>query len=317
VCTEGESELVDKLSKVEYVALGAGWILCFWLLISVSNTHNLFMFSSSSDGHVKFSCRKNHLGATSLIRRDPSLNSRVVSVVSFRSLTTENGELGIFKTALQRTVLLKGLKVDVPRYSQTHLQVHPSEDNLEAVLKPVTVTSNDDSIVVERTNSHSCKETVSIFGQNSTQDCLGELVEKLRSIIKSKRDYNFRLNVDFSNISKVLIAGFQFNHFVDEALKLSIQSKIAETSHEESGLILRGHVLVKTNSGRVLECNRIVWDVKEEIFKVNGVYALNQNGTIETGRDVCLDMNLNEIDSSQSTPDHRKEQQKCFAKSLY
>lgn len=284
--------MVYRLSKVKYAALGAGWILCLWLLLSGSDAHDHPSFSSTSAGHVKFNCRKNHLGATSLIRRDPSLNGRVVSVVSFRSLTTESGDLGIFKTALQRTVVLKGLTV---------------------VLKGLKV----DVPMLESTNSQSHEKPVSIFGHNSTQDYLGELADKLRSIIKSKGDYNFRLNVDFSNISKILIVGFQSNHFVDQVLKLSIQSKIAETSHEESGLVLRGHVLIKTNSGRVLECNRIVWDVKEEIFKVNGVYALSRNGIIETGKDVCLDMNLDETAVSQSTPNYRKEQQKCLAKSSY
>ena len=276
MCTEGESELVNKLSKVKYIALGAIWILCLWLLISVSNTHDHPSFSSTSAGHVKFNCRKNYLGATNLIRRDPSQNGTMTSVVAFHSLTTENGRLGIFKTALQRTALVKDLKVDI---------------------------RGDGSIRgVE---------------YNPAQDFLGELANKLRSGAKSKGDYEFHLNVDFANISKLLVIGFQVNRFVDEALKLSIQSKIAETSHEESGLVLRGHVLIKTNSGKVLECNRVVWDVKEDIFKVNGVYALNKNGIIETGEDVCLDMNLNEIVFSQSTPNHRKEQQKCFAKSSY
>jgi lipopolysaccharide assembly outer membrane protein LptD (OstA) len=120
-------------------------------------------------------------------------------------------------------------------------------------------------------------------------------------------------NIDLSNVSEVRINNFDYQVFYEDDLFLSIQSKRAMASYKHSGIVLRGHVIIKTADGSTLESNYVKWDIENQHFTVNGIYVINRNGVKTTGRNISVDAQLNNV-KGQNAKVKRKEAEKCFAK---
>ena len=152
---------------------------------------------------------------------------------------------------------------------------------------------NDSSLALDRTLGYVSSQ-LAAYLQNSSQ---------------GQDDYTVDLGVDFRNISKLFVKDFQFDHYLDGAPDLSIKSKMARTDPGQPGLLLRGHVVISASSRAVLQCNQVLWDVKNQTFTAKGRYTLTRNGVNTTGSNICLDMNLNTIPNLTK---HRKDGKGSF-----
>jgi hypothetical protein len=262
------------LLKAKYITYGAGWFLSLALLAVWSVS---YVNSSAVITPIEFHntiTGKNHVGRFKLMHCDPEQNGKPSFFLSFDSLITENGDLGMFKTSLQRTLSIHGLKVGVYGYNSA--------------------------------------EPEALLGFNDTADTKDVVkcgIEKFSRIFYEEDEntnYKIRPEVDFNNICKLHIIGFQFNRYNNDELSLEIKSQTAETVYGQSGLVLRGHVVIRANKNMVLECNHMVWDISKQTFHAKGIYALNQNGTVKTGKDIYLTINLNESIISQNRSENEK-----------
>ena len=118
-------------------------------------------------------------------------------------------------------------------------------------------------------------------------------------------------NIDLGNISEIRTYNFDYRVFHNEVLRFATQSKRAIVSYKDSDVILRGHAKITIADGSTLESNEIKWDVKRQYFRARGVYVLNRRGIITTGKDICVDAQLENI-KGQYAQSERKEQ-KCIA----
>ncbi len=144
----------------------------------------------------------------------------------------------------------------------------------------------------------------SIFG-------VEELIKQTGDILKSSKKYNVG-NFNFINVSEVYADRFDCKFFSEDTLLLSVNCRKAMASYGNSNIELRGHVTIKTKDGITLESNYVEWDVRNNIFNVRGLYSLNRNGAVKTGRNACFDFTLNEV-STRQAKNYVKEEHKCIA----
>jgi hypothetical protein len=143
----------------------------------------------------------------------------------------------------------------------------------------------------------------------STQPDLRTVIEAAQKTLIGKDDWC--INIDLSNISEIIINGFDYRVFRDGDLFLSIQSRRAIASYSHTGLVLRGYVKIETVQGNTLVCNYADWDIEKGLFKVDGVYALNSSGKRIAGRNICVDTQLRVCENNHSD---KREEQKCYTK---
>lgn len=258
------------------------WTLSFLILIIFAGTNELnTLYSDFVNCGPELRPPRNQLGAISYIRWDPEENHRPVYSVCFKNLRAENNKLGIFKTALHKVVKIRDLTLESYQYSSG---------------KTTATTTPDIYPVYE--------ETIA--------DAKALIKQILYKLINPMDGWRVR-NIDFGNVSEVHINNFDYKVLYDDELFFAIQSKRATASYKHSGVVLRGHVTIKTADGSTLESNYIKWDIKKQHFSVNGIYVLNRDGVKTTGRDICVNAQLKSV-KAQHAKFNQKEEQKCFAK---
>lgn len=258
------------------------WILSFLILIVVSTNNELNTHYTGLENHEpNFRPIKNQLGAVSYTRCDPKENYRPIYSVCFKNLRVENNKLGIFKTALHKVLKIRDLKFEFYQYSSGK----------------TTATATPDIYPV-------CEETIA-----DVRALIRQILHKLVNPMDGWRVNN----IDLGNVSEVRINNFDYKMLYDDKLFFTVQSKRAIVSYKHSGVVLRGHVIIKTANGSTLESNYVKWDIENQHFTVNGVYAINCNGVKTTGRNISVDAQLNSVEA-QNAKVKRKENQKCFVK---
>jgi hypothetical protein len=145
----------------------------------------------------------------------------------------------------------------------------------------------------------------------STSASLEELIKQTGDILRPSKKYSVG-NFNFANVSEVYADKFDCRFFSEDTLLLWVNCRKAAASYRGSNVELRGHVTIKTKDGTVLESNYIEWDVRNNIFNVKGLYVLNHNGAVKTGRSTCFDFTLSEVSSYQAK-NHIKEEYRCIA----
>lgn len=253
--------------------------LCFLIAHFIKGDDSLSSLKSPDSSDIRII--PNHTEAFSTFRRNSDQNGKPSFALSFNSMSTENGKVSFFNTALQRTIKVNHLKVKFYRYS-SGANISEPDRNETSTMKY-------------------------LFKQ-----CFERLLSKADIFSEKKTDYSVNFNVDFNNISKLSINDFQYNRFIDEELDISLKCKKAETCYSHSNILLRGHVVIEIGSGSKLETNQVIWDIQDETFQAKGTYFLNQNGVLKKGKDICLDMNLKEL---QKTKYSQGEKLECFTKS--
>ena len=244
------------------------WCILF-LCIFIANGIKDGSSTSSSLDSSEIHPRPNHLGAFRTVHWDPDQKGKPAFAASFDSMSTENGKVVFFNTAIQRTVKINDFNVNFFRYS--------SESNKTNFGNDQSASMND--LFKGRFENFFSKDV---------------------GFSDKEKNYSINYHVDFSNISKLSIIDFKYNRFLDEEIEFSLKCKKAETCFDKSALVLRGHVIIKTGSGAKLETNHVIWNLQEETFQAKGIYFLNENGVLKKGKDVCLNMNLKEVQNPQN-----------------
>ena len=269
-----------KSPKVKYIALVTLWCLGLALLAALSTNYR--DVSAFSIGETI--APENQIKSFWFTRGDHDQNGTPSFDLSFDCLTTENGNLGIFKTAMQRTLRIEGLRAAIYRHNLPELSDSQGTENSADI-------KQDMSYCMEK---------------------LGRLFDG------DRRDdpYRLRLAVDFRNLAQLFVIGFQFDRFINDALSLQIKSGTAQTQFDQPGLMLRGHVVIRASDQVVFQCNYVVLDIKNQTFTAKGLYALTRNGITKTGRNICLDINLNEVSASQTQSTDEKESFPCYVQAF-
>jgi hypothetical protein len=259
-------EVKRKLTK--YAAIPICWITFILLAFSVKSGLNIpeIQFETCD---FKFTPQPNRLDAFSYIHFDNQKNYRPIYAVAFESLILKNSSLGPFTTAMFKKATMNDFQLRFYNY-----------DSAEQ-----TESANISKISKASFPAIDIKELIS--------DIAGELSNPSAGYIIG--------NFNLAGVSEVYANNFDCRFFHENDLTLSIRCKRAAASYKNSNIELRGHVIIKTKDGAVLESNLVEWDGNRNIFNVNGSYTLNQNGSVKTGRNASFNSEL-------------KEEYKCIAK---
>lgn len=252
------------------------WILSFFLFVSFVYYHaKNKSYNNSVPPEVAVPVRQNELAALSYKSWDPEENYRPVFLINCQKLYTENNELGLFKTALHKVINIDDLRLKFYRYTSN--------------------TKSDVSKVASVTKSDVSKAT-------SVNPLPGESDSNVKSFINDvmgcmvKQGNKWQVNIDLGNISEVCIANFDYQIFHDTNLFFAAQSSRATVSYKKSGLMLQGRAKITIADGSTLAGNNIEWDLKNQNFFVKGVYVINHNGEITTGKNICVNSQLESIE---------------------
>ena len=219
---------------------------------------------------------RNQMGAFSYRRYSSKETGRPVHYASFENLLVENNNFGPFKTALHKMVKIQHLKLAFYRY-------------------PTAEAASNTEF-----NSENAAATI-------TGDAIGNLINDIDNLIKPSDGW--RLDIDLSNVSEVLVANFDYKVFYDGTLLLSVQSKRATISNKSPDeVMLRGHVIVKAEDGSVLESNCVKWDVRKHHFIADGTYFLTHNGNKIHGKSICVDDRLNNVQTQITAIEKRRKE---------
>lgn len=235
---------------------------------------------------------KSQMGAMSYFSRDPANNGRPLYSVKFDELNTAKGQLGIFKTGVYKIAKVNGLQLKRFQYSTEKKTV------------PANVSN-------EYSDSELFDELLEKAGELSNgrySDSSGEFSDNLRD--------GWKLTIpgfELSDIGEIRISNFDYQVFYDEKLSFGVQGKVLIASYKQQDVILRGHVIITASDGSRLECNYAKWNVKKELFEIDGVYILNRGGEIISGKYICVDTQLNPVEVKHAKS-KQKEIKKCFAK---
>ena len=265
-----------------YLAIVACWVLLIFLFIA------FFPFSDIEKvdpGTIKIECPEGRIGYCRTIKRYDHKMGISAFDISFDSLTTENGEAGLFKTASQRILNIDKLRFIIFDNSIPEEETH-SENSSDIVKKTFPKSQGRDIKQLKKVNT---------ADNNSGDSFVNDISKKVIKMISNKEQYGVYPDVSFKNISRIFVNDFHYANISNDVLKIEIESKTARTSLQETGLVLRGHVVIKTGSGAKLQCNHVIWDIKNSKFDAKGVYALSNKGDVKTGKDICLDISLNQV----------------------
>ena len=235
------------------------WAL-FVLALTIFATHNDLnkLYRNTQSWEPELRLPTNQMGAFSYRCYNSKETGSPLHSASFENLLVENNNFGFFKTALHKMVKIQHLELAFYRYPTA---------------EPPTKTFGGDTLTVP---------------ENAFTP-LENLVNDIDNLIKPTDGW--RLDIDLSNVSEVLIANFDYKVFYDGTLLLGVQSKRATISNKSPDeVILRGHVIVKAEDGSVLESNCVKWDIRKHHFIADGTYFLTHNGNKIHGRciRVCL-----------------------------
>ena len=138
------------------------------------------------------------------------------------------------------------------------------------------------------------------------------LLEQLRSISKKKSTIQ-----ELAKAVQVDIDGFNFNWLHNHQSQLAIQSKRTLWAAQNlNHIILRGAVKIQMPENKI-QSNEVVWDIQKQIFYINGSYVLTTQNNKKIGRNICLDAQLNILDSQNTLVTIQKGETQCIAKIPY
>ena len=249
----------------------AFWILSFLILtISYTNSKLNTLYNNAISHGRGSRLPKNQIGAISYTRWDRKENYRPIYSVGLKNLLVGNNNLGIFKTGLHKVAKIRDLQLEFHQHTAPKATL---TKRLNSNKSPRTTVTDNSSIL-----EYTITDARTIIG----------IVDRL-----VRPGHGWRVSIDLSNVSEVRVSNFDYKVFCDGSLFFSVQSKRVIASTKQSDLLLRGHVTIRTADGSTLESNCVTWDLKNQRFKVNGIYVLNRSGIRTTGKGICVDIQLN------------------------
>ena len=297
--------IIFKSSQwVKWTILLSLWILSFLILIIFARNNELNTLYNNAVSHgPELRPPKNQTGTVSYVRWDPKENYRPIYSVHFKNLRVQNNKLGIFRTALHKVAKIRGLELSFYRYIPREVTATTKLNHDK--FKGTTAAGSNKSSTLTGSD-------ISSVSEGTTSDIRALIKEVMRKLINPMDGCRVN-NIDLGNVSEVHINNFDYKVLYDDELFFAIQSKRAIASYKHSGVVLRGHVIIKTADGSTLESNYVKWDTKKQHFSINGIYVLNRDGVKTTGKDICVDAQLKSV-KAQHAKFRRKEEQECFAK---
>ncbi len=253
------------------------WAL-FVLALTIFATHNDLnkLYRNTQSWEPELRLPTNQMGAFRYRCYNSKETGSPLHSASFENLLVENNNFGFFKTALHKMVKIQHLELAFYRYPTA---------------EPPTKTFGGDTLTVP---------------ENAFTP-LENLVNDIDNLIKPTDGW--RLDIDLSNVSEVLIANFDYKEFYDGTLLLGVQSKRATVSNKHPDVvILRGHVIVKAEDGSVLESNCVKWDIRKHHFIADGTYFLTHNGNKIHGKSICVDDRLNNVQTQITAIEKRRKE---------
>jgi hypothetical protein len=214
------------------------------------------------------------MGPIRYVQRDPQQGHRPQFSVSLDEMIVKPGNLGLFKTGLYKTVQIRSLQMRRYEYPSDPGTQGPGMDSEATVLR-----------VLELNNPGLVK---GLFGTEPESFRLGRGIE-----IQVDRP-------DVSDAGQFLVENFDYRVVSDGQPRLSIRSKRAFASWEESGILLRGGVMITAADGPTVRSNRIRWDTRNHVFSVEDNYLLTQGPSQTAGNKIYLDEQLHIIDTAQA-----------------
>ena len=100
---------------------------------------------------------------------------------------------------------------------------------------------------------------------------------------------------DLGAVAELRIHDFRCNFLDSQCTILSLKSKRAVVSYKSSAVTLRGHVLITAANRATLESNCVTWDINNQRFVASGGYVLTRGKSRTSGRNICVDAELNVI----------------------
>jgi hypothetical protein len=267
----------------KYAAALICWITFIILAFSINSGSNIPEIQSGTCD-FKFTPQPNRLDAFSYIHFDSQKNYRPIYAVAFESLILKNSNLGPFTTAMFKKATMNDFQLRFYNYDSAVQTV--SAEQIESA-------NISELPEIKTSKASSASDIPAVDMKELISNIAGELSNPSAGYIIG--------NFNFAGVSEVYANNFDCRFFHENGLTLSIRCKRAAASYKNSNIELRGHVIIKTGDGAVLESNFVEWDENRNIFNVNGSYILNRNGSVKTGRNASFNSEL-------------KEEYKCIAK---
>lgn len=189
--------------------------------------------------------------------------------LAFDRLSVSKGSAGLFKTALFQRADVTGLRLQSFIYSTAPAErkfpyVGRRRKKLPRLAMPFDPLTNS------------------------------RFFEKAIQQVMTQSDLKTSLP-DLSRAVEVSVCDFQWQHFLDRQLELSVTSGLAvHDLQSPDELILKGHVILETPL-QTLETNQAVFNTKTGQFKIKDAYVLTIDDQKTFGRDICVDSRLMRI----------------------
>lgn len=248
--------LLKPIVYPRWVILLFVWGICLALLFLTARRERFSPAANYTRQRADFESSNTNFGGFGYARREPKCDGRLLHFISFNNLRVENSDVGIFKTAMSREIVLEKLKLRLYDYEQSN-----SAEIFDSVIIKLTG--------VGKSSPEKITERIENYLRRCTQ------------VLPAAR-----------NVTGLRIKGFDCDLFRGAEPWLCITSAKAEFSGRDNELVLRGRVVVESGSGRTLRANHIRWNIIEDKFRVKGVYALDCEQGVICGKDAFFDGEL-------------------------
>lgn len=247
----------DLFTRRKLAVLLLSWLAC---IVAMLSYRTVFPAAASvpRPGPVDLSILDgNETGAFVSWRKGGQVESRPECKVEFDNLRAENGRLGFFRTASNKTASIDNLRV-------TFMQPDASDDE-----RGIRLEDFRDLFAPRREELGQIR----VLG-----DLRGEAMD-------------WSISVDMTNTTLV-----QVRHMVWEVRRrdrtvLKIQCRRACLRGDAPYVLLQGHAIVTTPTA-TLEGNCIKMNVRDNCFVVDGRYLLTRDGRRQDGIGGCFDTEL-------------------------
>jgi hypothetical protein len=219
---------------------------------------------------------------------DPQQGHRLRFSVSSADLIVKPGNLGFFKTGLFKIVQARSLQVRRYEYASDPGLPEPGRDSEGTALR-----------------------ALGLDNPGLAKGFMGTGDEPLRV----NNGMEIRVDrPDVSDAGQLLVENFDYQIVFEGRPRLSIRSKRAFASWEESGILLRGGVMITAADGPTVRSNRIRWDTRNHLFSVEDNYLLTQGPSQTAGNKIYLDEQLHIIDAAQAVSGKQKTEGRNYAR---
>ena len=244
---------------------------------------------------------RNETGRFSLRRLDAKAGYQPAFYVAWENLEGANGQLGLFNTALHKTIIIDGLEARFYHYPDNET------DGKNTAAGPAGPPRHGGSFLSPAAygasrspESDARRDDATGAYPTSPVRMLHALEHELRGDLEGIEVENSLL-IDVSNATKVVIRDLDYAFFEGETLTLGVRCSRATVSKSGSELALQGRVAITAAGGSRLVSSRVRWDLKRNIFTVPGTFMINRNGTLVKGRGIRCDHRLQSLGTNAAS----------------